>query len=193
MFDPSIDDPFAEVEDLEAFTTFKFDEGTEDTIEAVQAAEALADASAQIRSWCQQTIWPVTEAVYEPDEAGEPVWLPHPPAIPVTVTKVEVAGVELDPSGWRHTRLHEVRPAAGGGWTGPVKVTYEHGFDDPPPAVRGVCLQLAARTMANPEGRMQWRTASGESTAFAAEPEGAHGLSKTHEKQLRPYRLEGVA
>src|SRR5919106_429763 len=135
---------FAEVDDLAALLGETFD-----ATRAAQAELALDLAATAIRSVAGQTI----DYVEDDEVVLVGVWeadlgLPQRPVI-------DVAAVEVD--GTVDTDWELVGSALRrslGGWGGPgvsVEVTYTHGYETIPEAVRSVCLQAAARFMINPE------------------------------------------
>lgn len=167
----------------------------DDTVPQTQAEQAIAGATGRIRDWTEQNIWPPEEAVLVkrvPFPGRRRVQLPHPPAIPVTVTQVEVDGEALDPDGWELDRLNDLHRADGLLWTGRVEVTYTHGFAQVPATVKNVCLELAAREVGNPEGVMQAKLRD-QSVAWAAEPGAALGLDRSHVRDLARFKLLAAA
>jgi hypothetical protein len=130
---------FAQPDELAAYLQTEFSAQQDLTAELL-----LENATGRIRGWTGQTIAPTTTAIRRWRQAGYGrLFLPHPPAIPVTVTAVEVDGVAVDV--WDIDELHSMP-----GWWGDVTVTYTHGFPEPPADVRDVCLKLAVRAMSNP-------------------------------------------
>lgn len=135
---------FADADDLAALLGETFD-----ATRSAQAAIALDLASTAIRAWTRQTIDLVEDDTIVVDGVWETdLILPERPVVEVTgvtVDGVADTGWELVGSSLRRTV---------GGWGGPdvaVEVTYTHGWEMTPDAVRSVCLQAAARFMINPE------------------------------------------
>lgn len=147
---------FATPDELELYT------GT--TVGAERAQFFLDLASDAIRAACGQRLDLVTDdEVTFPGRWGAEFVLPERPVI--DVTSVEVDGAEL--TGWEfdgRDTLRLVNPTAafdaadhGGhfGGTSPVTIVYSHGHDPIPPALRAVCLSVAARALATPDGVTQ--------------------------------------
>lgn len=123
-----------------------------DTIDAAQAAAAIAAAETIIRAALQQTIDAVAG-----DTAGlvgngrRTILLPE---MPVTaVASITVDGTLLDAAAWRVNR-HGVLTRLGGCWPLDADITavYDHGYVQVPAAVKQVCVQLAGRAWVNPRG-----------------------------------------
>lgn len=149
---------FATAAELELYT------GT--VVPAERAQFFLDLASDAIRAACGQRLDLVTDDVVTfPGRWGREFVLPERPV--VDVTTVAIDGVELADAAWefdgRDTlRLIDAaaafdREAAGGhfGGTCPVTITYSHGHDPIPNAVKSVCLAVAARALATPDGVVQ--------------------------------------
>lgn len=135
---------FADVDDLAVLLGETFD-----ATRTAQGELALELASTAIRAWTGQII----DLVEDDTIVVDGVWdadlvLPQRPVIEVTELNVDGTADtdwELVGSSLRRTT---------GGWGGPavsVEVTYTHGNESVPAAVRSVCLQAAARFMINPE------------------------------------------
>lgn len=137
---------FATAEDLRRFLR-------RTTIDTDAANLVLNLAGQAIRAELGQQLDHVTGDTYVcgPGE-GRVLLLPE---LPVTaVTSVAEYGqqlVEGDDYEWSHagtlTRLGGAWPAAARS----VVVTYDHGHPEPPPVLRAVCVQVAARVFVNPQ------------------------------------------
>ena len=81
--------------------------------------------------------------------------------------------------GWPH-RQHI------GIWADLVRVTYSHGFLEIPDDLAGICLDLAAATIANPN-RLRSESAGATAVTHTVETFGTGSLTADHEKLLRDY------
>ena len=175
---------FAEYTDVESILQAKFDVSDMQT-----AQQAIRLATGDIRGWTGQHISPPQEDLYvEHVVRASRVFLPHPSAIPVTVSTVEVDDVELDASDWRLDR-HNTVVSEFGTWTGKVAVTYTHGFDDPPEDVVSVTVKLALRTLSNPVSHQSIKL-EGFSATWGT---GDENTDVKLLSRLDRYRMTGVA
>jgi hypothetical protein len=155
------------------------------------AQAALDDATGTIQAACG---WPIvaTTATVVLDSCGTrdlflpTMWLTA--VGPVTVNGASlVTGVDF---WWYATgRLR----AASGRWpygARTVTVTFSHGYATPPPALRSLCLDLAAVTFRNPVGVRSY-TVGAESVTYAGV--GTPGPDLANDPRLGPYRLPAVA
>lgn len=127
-----------------------------DSAERAQADVVLEIVTADIQVWSEQTIAKVTGDVVHLDGRGtEILLLPERPVIQISsleddgTTLVEEDDFILDEAAAIVFRLD------GHVWTAKrrvVQVTYDHGYEAVPPALKGVCLSAAARRFENPEG-----------------------------------------
>lgn len=182
------------------------------TVDDAAADMALRVASGAIRSYTRQTLsFTASETVVL--EGGErALRLPQRPlvvtdAYPLTVIELgdgggpDIAalegrdftryGSELR-RGWpyyaQHTRLMGWpfgRPL--GIWTPRVQVTYSHGYTEIPQDIVGVCLDLAAATLSNPN-RLRSEAVGGMSVTYTVETFGTGSLTQSHRALLRRYR-----
>jgi hypothetical protein len=175
---------FASVADLAAF--LQRDLGDSDLTE--QAALALDLATAAIQAEAGQQLTQATETITL-SPIGAVVLLPELPV--QTVTAVVVAGVTLDPADYTVSTLGILRRADGAAWAGDVTVTYAHGHATIPDDLRAVCLQAAARVLANP-GAVQAESVGAYSVTYArpgSDGSGAGVLLAADERALvRRYR-----
>lgn len=171
---------------------------------SLSAGEAAADllleiASGTIRDFTLQTI-----DLVEDDEIaltganGRRLWLPERPVI--DVSSVAVDGQLTPATTYRWTSDGELgllpwewsvnTSGASGHWGGPhatVTVVYSHGYAVIPPAIKGVCLALAARGMAAPDAGAVTQTSLG-SFSESYSREAAMTLTAAEERKLRRYR-----
>jgi hypothetical protein len=68
-----------------------------------------------------------------------------------------------------------------------VRVTYSHGYQEIPDEIAGICLDLAAATLSNPN-RLRSETVGGESVTHTVETFGTGSLTGDHRKTLRAFR-----
>ncbi|MDT7847196.1 hypothetical protein [Streptomyces justiciae] len=71
-------------------------------------------------------------------------------------------------------------------WADRVRVTYSHGHQEIPDDIVGICLDLAAATVSNPN-RLRSETAGQTSVVHTVETFGTGSLTSDHEKLLRKY------
>jgi len=147
------------------------------TVGAERAQFFLDLASDAIRAAAGQRLDLVTDdEVTFPGRWGREFVLPERPV--VDVTAVAIDGAELAATAWEfdgRDTLRLVDAAAafdtdghGGHFGGscPVTITYSHGWADIPPALRAVCLAVAARALATPDGVVQ-ESVGGYSVAYS--------------------------
>lgn len=154
---------FATEAELEAYT------GT--SIDTTRAELLLDLATGAIRAYTNQTISRVTsDVVVLPGSWSNRLELPERPVVSVATVKIEDTTLVADADYvWdgRWTLLRGTSEAgvlvindgplisSHGDWGGAgaqVTVTYTHGFATIPDDVKGVCLALAARSLASPDG-----------------------------------------
>lgn len=154
---------FATEAELEAYTG---------TSIATTRAELLLDlATGAIRAYTNQTISRVTsDVVVLPGSWSNRLELPERPVVSVATVKIDDTTLVADTDYvWdgRWTLLRGTSEAgvlvindgplisSHGDWGGAgaqVTVTYTHGFATIPDDIKGVCLALAARSLASPDG-----------------------------------------
>jgi hypothetical protein len=171
---------FASVDDLAAFLQ-------RDLTELTDAADlALELATAAIQAEAGQQLTQATETITVAP-VGAVVLLPELPV--QAVTAVVVAGVTLDPADYTVSTLGILRRTDGAAWSGPVTVTYSHGYGTIPDDLRAVCVQAAARVLANPGG-VQAETIGQYSVTYARGGNGGGGVLLAGDERLlvRRYR-----
>lgn len=154
---------FATEADLEAYTGAAV---------ATDRATILLDAAtAAIQSYCRQTFTAVAGAQVLPGSWDAKLELPERPVTAVTAVSIGDTALTADMDYvwdgahtlYRGTKVDGVLSVNGpdylingwGDWGGPgaqVTVTYARGFATIPGDVKGVCLALAARSLASPDG-----------------------------------------
>lgn len=194
----------ASIIDLQAYMQQpSLDDGT--------AAVALRVASATIRRFTRQTITLVSGESVDLEGGERVLKLPQRPVVtgpghPLTVAELPGAsGVEVPVAeGTDFVRygseLRRGQPLYGqsrlsgwpygrplGIWADRVRVTYSHGYAEIPDDIVGVCLDLAAATLSNPN-RLRSETVGGESVTYTVETFGTGSLTSDHRQILRGYR-----
>ena len=173
---------FASVEDLAAYLQ-------RDLTELTDTADlALELATAAIQAEAGQLLTPAIETITVAP-IGTIVLLPE---LPVTaVSTVVVDGVSLAASDYTASTLGVLRRADGAAWAGLVTVTYSHGYGTIPDDLRAVCVQSAARVLANPGG-VQGESVGAYSVTYArpgSDSSGGGVLLAADERALvRRYR-----
>lgn len=164
-----------------------------------QATLLLDLATGAIREWTDQRISPTQQRV-ETFHNAPRRWalpLPHPPAVAVTVDQVVDDGTTLDAADYRLEPTNELVKVNADGdlrtWSGTVEVTYTHGFDQPPDAVKAATLAMASRGIANPHGTQSIKVGDYSET-FATGQGGTSGVALTEadRDQVRRYRHTGA-
>ena len=194
----------ATVDDLEAYAQ-------RGTLDPAAAELALRLASGAIRRHTRQTITFVENETAVLMGGERVLKLPQRPLFvdgshPLTVVEipdgsgVEVPAVEERDFIRQGSELHRGNPLYAtsrtmgwpfsrplGIWADRVRVTYSHGYQEIPDDVVGVCLDLAAATLANPN-RLRSEAVGGESITHTVETFGTGSLTSDHRELLRPYR-----
>lgn len=119
------------------------------------AAQALRIASSLIRGYTRQTLTRVEDDQETHDGRGSTIVMLA--ELPVeAVTAVTLDGDALTAGDDFTAAPHGVLYREGGGTWGTgrqtIVVTYTHGYDQVPDDLKGVCLDVASRVLANPEG-----------------------------------------
>jgi hypothetical protein len=156
----------------------------DDSLRSLRGDLLVENASALIRTYCQQTFDRVVDDLVElRGTSSERLMLPERPVI--EVTSVYLDGFEVDD--WSRVRDRLWRS---GGWGGPsssVEVSYTHGFAPNSPTMltlRSICLSVAYRMSVNPATATQ-QTIGDFNQSFAA---GA--LTAAEQAMLDRYRHE---
>jgi hypothetical protein len=143
-------EPFADVSDYVGRTQTELTAAQDVTVD-----QRLRQVSDEFRWKCGQTVWPqeTRTLTFRRLQYVQRLFLPHPPAIPLTVDSVTVDGLLY--AGWTLDRTHTLVSDDVLGWSGNVQVDYTVGFVEPPAAVQGLILDRVERSMANPTGAVQ--------------------------------------
>lgn len=185
----------ATVADLAAYTQEPIADGDP------AASLALDIASGTIRSYLDTDFVPVaTETVLLDPTPGAVVSLPDRPV--TEVVSVEVYDRSTDTWSPAPTAAYTLSRAKGLIWALPFygvdwptfpeswRVTYSHGWDEVPSAVKGVAVAVAARIWATPVG-IKSEHVGGYSVSFAGPEQGA--LTAIEQMALRRYRVVPIA
>lgn len=194
----------ATVPDLEAYMQ-------RGPLDAASADVALRFASAAVRRYTRQIITFVENETVMLEGGERVLKLPQRPLVvdglhPLTVVEIpDGSGIEIPAVEERDfirqgSELHRGQPyyvptrTMGwpwgrpiGIWAGRVRVTYSHGYEEIPDDIVGVCLDLAAATLANPS-RLRSESVGGESVTYTVETFGTGSLTSDHRKILRAFR-----
>jgi len=193
----------ATVGDLQAYAQGSFDDASADV--------ALRIASAAIRRYTRQTITFVANETALLEGGERVLKLPQRPLVvdashPLTVVEIpdgsgiEVPAVEERDFIRQGSELRRSEPSYAttrtmgwpwgrplGIWADRVRVTYSHGHTEIPDDIVGVCLDLAAATLSNPN-RLRSETVGGESLTYTVETFGTGSLTSDHRAILRAFR-----
>jgi hypothetical protein len=161
-------EPLASVADLEAIMERSFT-----TAEEATAVMQLRLASAAIRNYTRQTISLVSDdTVVLRGTSARAFVLPERPVVGVSMVRIGTVAVSTasyqlvrDELWWGASALNVGNLVEGvGGWgnaASPVEVTYTHGYGVIPDDIQGVCLDIALRSMQNPDGATQVQVSMG--------------------------------
>lgn len=191
---------FAEFEDV---ATYLGVDGA--TLEEDQVELLLDIASGAIRDEAGgQFIEEVADDAIELRGVWAPeLWLPQ---FPVTaIESITVDGNLIPATNYRFSRDGKVtwypgyNPgpaldgpdwATGTHWGGPdvlIAVTYTHGYEEIPPSVKGICLELVKRAIRTPDaGAVIQETVASYSVSYSRE--AAATLTKGERRRLRSYK-----
>lgn len=150
-----------------------------------RAAMLIGQASGLIRSYCKWHIAPVVSELLTVDGSGIGL-LQLPTLHVVSIESLTEEGVACTDYEWSANgslfRLHDWSHKSRS-----IVVDLTHGYEEAPLEIQSVCLQLAARLLANPLG-VKSEAAGGVSVTYAS------GVLGDYEKAaLDPYRIGGAA
>ncbi len=145
--------------------------------------QALQLASGTIQAVCG---WSIGRTSSTTTVATLPVYLPT--RMLLSVDAITASGTALLPSAVRFTVQGLVQWAARSLAQGPLTISYTHGYAHTPPAVKAVCLEVAAAAVRNVPGRSSYAV-GGVSETFAS----ASGFDLRGDARLTPYTLTGIA
>ena len=160
------------------------------TLDVGHASQAVTLASGIVRSATGQTFAPPTEAsILWRNTTDRRLFLPHPTTVPVTVDAVTVDDVPFTDFHLDRfnilTRTDYVR------WHGDVEVTYTHGADNAPDAVKAVTLSIAARLFNNADGVTQ--KSIGDASISYGRAQAGPSLTEWERSTLDAYRYLAMA
>jgi len=190
---------FATEADLEAYTGA--------SIDTARATILLDTATAAIQAYTNQTITSGSTTAVLPGNLSERLVLPERPVTAITLVKIGDTTLTVDTDYvwdgahtlYRGTKVDGVLSVNGpdylvngwGDWGGPgaqVTVTYSHGFMTIPGDVKGVCLALAARSLASPDG-VNSESVGSYSVSYSRSG-GAVSLLAEEQRLLDSYRVK---
>jgi len=160
------------------------------TVDDALAAMVLAQASAAIRNHCGWHIAPVAEDDALTINGNSAVVLPLPTAHVTAVASVVEDGTTLTADDHYEWSAAGYLPHVGDVWTTTLRgvvATVTHGYQNAPEDVKSVCLQFAARLLADPSG-VKSETAGGVSVTYGQ----AGGLTEFEIITLSPYRVANI-
>lgn len=170
---------FATVAELSAFVGKDID-ANDPTAEL-----ALSLASDAVRAYCRQSIDANTETITVQGSGSTLLLLPETPV--TAVTEVKVDGETVAATLYSFTRYGALYRTSGlwPGITKSVEVTYTHGHEDIPGAVKAATLSVAARVLDSPAGIRQ-EAIGAYSVTYT---NGTPALLESETASLDPYRL----
>jgi hypothetical protein len=172
---------FATVPDLEADLGRSFD-----ATEYASAEQALKVATSLIQGYLGYPVFHVEDDVVVLFPKGHLVLLPGPPVTDVSSVTSDGEPVEF-----------VLRPAGvlrlTGRWSELVTVTYSHGHDPIPDAIKGACLSNAKRAVINPLALRQ-ETTGPFSVTYPETSAGVtgSGLSDDEKRMVWSYKLTNL-
>ena len=182
---PASLDGFGTPDGLAAF------QGREAVANTAQATLALEVARGIVADLIGRNIARVDDDVLLLDGNGSSVLLL--PAWPVLlVSRVEVAGVELDPAGWEWGATGVLAALGDYRWPSArrnVRVTYSHGFYPIPPEVIGLVYSIATRVCQSPSGaEIRQESIGGYNVSYGPVGTTIFGLSGIESRIIARYR-----
>lgn len=167
-------EPLATPADLAAFTQ-------RDDIPEATSTLALKVASGVVRRFTRQAISLVTGDSVDLAPRPGPLTLPQRPV--VAVTSVAIDGAAVTDWTLRGSQLHR-----GFGWPHWATVVYDHGYADVPDDILGIVLDLAGKSVSNPE-MLRSEGIDDFNRTYASESLGAGTLSAEDRATLNQYRI----
>lgn len=116
-------------------------------------ADRLEQAEALVRGYCGWHIAPSRAGVEHTFQAVASNVLLLPSLHVTAVTEITENGVALDPDGFSWTEAGVLTRGCWSWSTGPITVTFTHGYTTVPPEVVGVVQAVAQRAVDNPGSR----------------------------------------
>ena len=158
----------------------------DDDMDTAQAQQAIELASGAVRTYTGQTISADTTTSKTFRPKGKLLILDEVPvdaeSVQITIDGELFTG-DIDVDG----ETGVVRRDDGRSWPAKVTVTFDHGYDEIPDAVRFVTLSLATRQVDNPEGVSTKQTPDIGSITYA-EGQGQPGMRTWEMAQLSRFK-----
>lgn len=158
-----------------------------DGAQLLRAEQALELASGVVEAYCGRTFTRTeTDVTVDADPVGRTVVLDNPP---IDVTSITLDGVAVDDYVVYEDAGIVLLPSTYSAW-GRVQVTYSHGLDGAPAAVKAVVLAVAGRLILNADGVTQ-KSVGDVSVSYGSASTGP-ALSPLEQQALSAFRLTGV-
>lgn len=158
-----------------------------DDAEEVTRAEQLIElASGIVESYCGRRFTRTTDDVVNADPTGRTLLLANPP---IDVTSITLDGETVDDYIVYADSGVVILPTDHTYWDR-VEVTYTHGTETVPAAIKTIVLLIAARMWHNTDGATQ-KSIGDASISYGAS--GGPGLSDLEQQVLDGYRITGVS
>lgn len=155
-------------------------------LDASTAQQALVLASGAVRAYCGWDLARETTTFYITGEGGTLLTLPTLHLL--SVDQIRVGIVPVDQATWpyRYSRKGQIW----GAWAAGVEyeVDVVHGYEPIPDLVKLVALDLASKTLNNPQGLVSATTGS-VSRTWSTSGSGTSYMSALHERLLDRYAL----
>lgn len=164
--------------------------------------DRLLQAEDAVRAWCGWHIAPVRTATFTFTAWDRSVAVLPTLRVVRLTSLVNGHGDVLDPDGYAVTEAGVLTMSTLVGWgygygygygyeARRITVTYEHGYETPPPTVTAVVQALATRASSNPEGLVRQQVGPFSNTYSQSGANQAAGLALLDAERdlLAPYRL----
>ena len=156
----------------------------------LRGAQVIDLASGIVRSATGQTFTPPTEtSILWRNTADRRLFLPHPTTGPVTVDTVTVDGEPF--TDFHLDRFNILTRTDDGRWFGDVEVTYTHGAEEAPEAVKAVTLAVAVRLFNNADGVTQ--KSIGDVSISYGRAQAGPSLTEWERSTLDAFRYPAMA
>lgn len=166
-------------------------------VDTASATLAIEGATGAVQAACGgQRMLPVADDTVTLRGGARSVWLPQRPVTAVgAVTTISSGVVTARVLGTDYTVFGAelVWAPRYGVWPEFVTVTYSHGWTTIPAAVKGVCLSLAGRLYANPQGLRSETVGAVSWTVAGASSDVGPGLTEAELSALAAFRLPVLA
>lgn len=160
------------------------------TLDVSRAIQAVTLASGIVRAATGQTFTPQTAAsILWRNTTDRRLFLPHPTTVPVTIDAVTVDDEAF--TDFHLDRFNILTRTDYARWSGDVEVTYTHGSDDPPDAIKAVTLAIASRLFNNADGVTQ--KSIGDASISYGRAQAGPSLTEWERSTLEPFRYPAMA